>query len=407
MTGVKPTIRVLLVDDAKEIRDTERMMLGFAADVEIVAEAENGLEAYERAGEYRPDIVLMDINMPVMDGIEATRRIADELPDVAVVIVSVQEEFESLKKAMQAGAREYLLKPFTSEAMLTAIRGVYARAEKRQRVTTTAVLSDRFRTKSRVVSLIGAKGGVGKTTLAVNLAVALARRGKRVAVVDLDLSFGDVGIFFGLNETQRTAYSLLLEGPEFAEALSRYMVSHESGAQVLLAPAQAEQAEYVTPAFAQGVLRALKKEFEYVIVDTGQALSEVFFTAVEMADETLLVSSADLPSVKNNRRLLDVLKTVGYATDNVKSVYVRRGVLSERSAQEVLGLEIYASVGFDPAAAGEAADLGVPLVAGQKRFRAARDMERLAAKMLSEERRSAHAATRTGMFRRAIWKARG
>ncbi len=402
---MKQTIRVLLVDDAKEIRDTERMMLGFSPDVEIVAEAENGLEAYELAKSFKPDIVLMDINMPIMDGIEATRRIADELPDVTVVIVSVQEEFESLKKAIQAGAREYLLKPFSADSMLAAIRGVYARMEKQQRVTTTALLSDRFRSKSHIHVVFSAKGGVGKTTVAVNYALSLARRGKRVALVDFDLSFGDVGLLMGVQEDKRTCYSLLLEGEAFADALPSYLINHESGLQVLLAPAQVEQAEYITPVFVQGVLRTLRKQFDYIVVDTGQALTDVFFAAMELADEAYLLSSADLPCVKNNRRLLEVLKTLGYSM-SVKNVYVRRGVLPERSACDVLDLEIYATIAYEPQAAGAAADLGVPLLVGPKRTKTARDINLLATKTLAQERRGNAGTPRLGILRRALWKVR-
>ncbi len=403
---MKQTIRVLLVDDAKEIRDTERMMLGFSPDVEIVADAENGAEACELARVFKPDIVLMDINMPIMDGIEATRRIADELPDVTVVIVSVQEEFESLKKAIQAGAREYLLKPFSADSMLAAIRGVHARAEKHQRVTTTALLSDRFHSKSYIHVVFSAKGGVGKTTVAVNYALSLARRGKRVALVDLDLSFGDVGLLLGVQEDKRTCYSLLLEGEAFADALPDYLISHESGLQVLLAPTQVEQAEYITPVFVQAALRTLRKQFDYIVVDTGQVLTDVFFATMELADEAYLLSSADLPCVKNNRRLLEVLKTLGHSMDSVKNVYVRRGVLPERSACEVLDLEIYATIAYEPQAAGEAADLGVPLLVGPRRTRTARDINLLATKTLAQERRGSAAASRLGILRRSLWKVR-
>lgn len=403
---MKQSIRVLLVDDAKEIRDTERMMLGFSPDVEIVAEAENGMEAVELAKAFKPDIVLMDINMPIMDGIEATRRIADELPDVTVVIVSVQEEFESLKKAIQAGAREYLLKPFSADSMLAAIRGVYARAEKQQRVTTTALLTDRFHSKSYIHILFSAKGGVGKTTVAVNYALALARRGKRVALVDFDLSFGDVGLLLGVQEDKRTCYSLLLEGEAFADALPSYLINHNSGLQILLAPAQIEQAEYITPVFVQGVLRSLRKQFDYIVVDTGQVLTDVFFAALELADEAYLLSSADLPCVKNNRRLFEVLKTLGYSMDSVKNVYVRRGVLPERSACDVLEMEIYSTIAYDPQAAGEAADLGVPLLTGPKRTKTARDIDHLATKTLAQERRGNMGTSRVGILRRALGKVR-
>ncbi len=399
-------IQVLLVDDAKEIRDTERMLLSYARDIEIVGEAVNGKEACEMAASFKPDIVLMDINMPVMDGIEATQKIADTLPDVSVVIVSVQEEFQALKRALQAGAKEYLLKPFSAESMLTAIRNVYSRDEQQRRVATSAILTDHFKTRSRIMAFVSAKGGVGKTMLSVNLGVELVRRGKSVVLIDLDLAFGDVTTLLGISDTQRTIYTLLLEGQGYAEVVHTYLTCHETGLYVLPAPTAVEQGEYITPNFIQGLLRTLRKDFDYVIVDTANPLQDMFFSAIDAADDVFLVSTADLASVRDNRRMLNVIKALGYDLTLWKSLYVERGTLPGTMAQEVLSLETYSTIGFDSLATSAAINLGIPVVLQTKRARIVHDIQYIAQKITSTETRIARDKIKTTFFRRFSLKAR-
>jgi len=126
-------IRVLIVDDIPETRDHLTKLLGFESDVEVVGAASSGAQALQLAAELMPEVVLMDINMPDMDGIAATERMSSEVPDAAVVMMSVQGEADYLRRSMLAGAREFLVKPFSSDELTASIRQVDARErEKRQ-----------------------------------------------------------------------------------------------------------------------------------------------------------------------------------------------------------------------------------------------------------------------------------
>jgi pilus assembly protein CpaE len=123
-------IRLLIVDDIAETRVNLRKLLMFDESVEVIGEAENGEEAVAQALALIPDIVLMDINMPVMDGIQATASILAEQPRIGVVILSVQGEREYLQKAMAAGARDYLVKPPSGDELVNTIQRVFARRKK-------------------------------------------------------------------------------------------------------------------------------------------------------------------------------------------------------------------------------------------------------------------------------------
>ena len=120
------TIRVLVADDQWMVRDGFRMLLKNADGIEIVAEAENGLEAVEKAARFQPNVVLMDIRMPTLDGLEATRRIlaADEL--VRVLILTTFDLDEYIYEALRAGASGFVLKDDPPEQLLAAIRTVAA-----------------------------------------------------------------------------------------------------------------------------------------------------------------------------------------------------------------------------------------------------------------------------------------
>src|ERR1044071_9246069 len=120
-------IKVLIVDDIPETRDHLTKLLGFESDVEVVGAAAGGPEAITMATASKPDVVLMDINMPGMDGITATEKLAADVPTAAVIMMSVQGEADYLRRSMLAGAREFLVKPFSSDELTASIRQVWTR----------------------------------------------------------------------------------------------------------------------------------------------------------------------------------------------------------------------------------------------------------------------------------------
>jgi DNA-binding NarL/FixJ family response regulator len=120
------TIRVLIADDQPVVRDGLAMLLNLIDDVEIVATAADGIEAIARAHSARPDIVLMDLRMPRLEGAEATRQILAALPDTRVLVLTTYADDEFLFPALQAGARGYLTKDATAEEIEHAIRALIA-----------------------------------------------------------------------------------------------------------------------------------------------------------------------------------------------------------------------------------------------------------------------------------------
>src|ERR1700716_1684988 len=126
------TINVLLVDDISSTLDNLRKLLAFEADIKVVATAANGREAVEQAKKLRPDVVLMDVNMPEMDAIQATEIMASEAPTSPVIIMSVQGERDYLRRAMQSGAREFLIKPFSGDELIASVRRVHQLEQRKE-----------------------------------------------------------------------------------------------------------------------------------------------------------------------------------------------------------------------------------------------------------------------------------
>jgi len=310
-------IRVLIVDDIPETRDHLSKLLGFEPDVEVVGVAASGAEAIENAAKLAPDVILMDINMPDMDGITATERLSAEVPGAAVVMMSVQGEADYLRRSMLAGAREFLVKPFSSDELTASIRQVYIRErEKAGRIALApSPRSSDTSEAGTIVAVFSPKGGVGRTTVAVNLAVAAATElGKKVIVVDASFQFGDVAVLLNLNPKNKSMAELVqeLDSSHDAEAVDTYTTSHSSGITALLAPASPEMAELITPAGVKHVLEILRQRYDLVVVDCTAWFNDTTLGILDLADVVLTVLTLEITSIKNIRLFLEVAEQLGY-----------------------------------------------------------------------------------------------
>jgi YesN/AraC family two-component response regulator len=117
----KQKLRVLIADDVQETRRNTRLMLATIDDVEVVAIASNGLQAVQLANEQHPDLLLLDINMPDMDGLTAYKEIVKSLPGTGCIIISAEKDPTTFRHAISVGVHEYLVKPFTVDELEAAI----------------------------------------------------------------------------------------------------------------------------------------------------------------------------------------------------------------------------------------------------------------------------------------------
>ena len=387
-------IRVLVVDDIPETRDHLTKLLGFESDIEVVGSAASGREAIQMAGKLHPDVVLMDINMPDMDGIAATEQLTTAAPGSAVVMMSVQGEADYLRRSMLAGAREFLVKPFSSDELTASIRQVSSRErEKASRigipVAVTGSSVGAGGDGGQVVAVFSPKGGVGRTTVAVNLAIAAASElGKRVVLMDGSFQFGDVGVLLNLNPKSNSIADLvpILESGE-VDSINTFVLDHTSGLRVLLAPPTPEMAETITPTIVKQVLELLRSSHDLVIVDCTAFFNDTTLAILDAADVILTMLSLEITSIKNMRLFLEVAAQLGYESSKVRLVLNRAdSTLGIRVAdvEHSIGRKIDETIVSDGRSVVYALNRGIPFFISNREAQVSQDILRLAKSVVGE-----------------------
>ena len=386
-------IRILIVDDVPESRDSVGKLLRFEPDMEVIGVAGEGQEAIQKAAQLNPDIILMDINMPTMDGITAAGIISQQTPNAAVIMMSVQNEADYLRRSMQAGAREFLVKPFSLDDLVRSIRSVN---ENRRFVTpaqSTAQLqpaSSPSGERGQIICAFSPKGGTGCSTVVANLAVAtkLATK-KRVALCDGDLVFGDQAVLLNLpvNKTITDLSSNIRQLDE--DLLSDVMVTHSSGVKVLLAPPTPQQAETITAEHMRLILQTMVNAYDYVFVDLRASFDDVTLAAMDLADLVFLVIRGELTSLKNARLYLEVADLLGYSGDKVRLVLNQANAAASIPADAIadnLRRPVDAQLVDDPRTVAKSVNDGVPYVITAPDSRLARDIQTLVQFIEPEQR---------------------
>jgi pilus assembly protein CpaE len=169
-----------------------------------------------------------------------------------------------------------------------------------------------------VICVLGLKGGSGKTLTATNLGVSLAMAGRSVALMDLDLQFGDLALAMGITPV-RTIYDLVRSGGSLdAGKLDDFLVDHPSGARALLAPVRPDQAAIITVSFLAEVERLLSEMFEFVVIDTPPAFTPEVISAIDSSTDVLVVAMRDTLSLKNTKLGLETLERMEYDRRRMK-----------------------------------------------------------------------------------------
>ena len=380
-------IRLLIVDDIASTRDNLQKLLSFEDDIEVVGTAGDGKQGVEEARRLRPDIVLTDVNMPLMDGIQLTEQLAQDLPSSPVIIMSVQGERDYLRRAMQAGAREFLIKPFSHDELVAAIRRVYSVEQKKgtflTKTTQGSPNAEPARsTPGELFAIFSGKGGTGKSVVATNLAVALAQETEgKVALVDLDLQFGDIGVIFNLDHT-RSITDLADDSDHIElEILDSVLAKGPAGIRILLSPISPELADLVTPDHVRNLLAELRRQFDYVVVDTGCHLSEVNLQVIENASKVLVVTSLTIPAIKDAKLTLKVLESLNIDPHSVMLIVNRVDSYSDFNREAIeqnLGVAVAVQIPHDPKVIGESVTRGQAFVVSQSDAEVSRAIRELA-----------------------------
>lgn len=366
-------IRVLIVDDIAETRENIRKLLQFEPDIDVVGAARSGEEALEIAQEADPDVVIMDINMPDMDGIEATAALLRDVPYTQIVILSVQSEADYMRRAMLAGARDFIAKPPSGDELIRTIRRLAEMArdqrEKQSRPEPKAVQTvqgmDFSVPEGKLIAVYSSKGGVGTTMLATNLAVGLDTDETPTVLVDASLQFGDVAV--SLNLQSKTSFvDLASRAHELdPDVVEDVLLRHESGLRVLAAPPRPEMADEIHSDQVRRVLEYLRRHYAYVVVDTSSIIDDITLAVLDVTDLLVVLATPEIPAIKDSRLLFDLLGVLDFPRQNILFVLNkmdRKTGITAAAVSENLKFPVEGEIPLDDKTVPTSVNRGVPLL---------------------------------------------
>ncbi len=298
---------VILSDDTD--REVVEAALGMDPSLEIVGISDNLAHDWQEFLAQQSDIVVVACESYTDRVAHMIDRAAKQRPDRPVVLVSQSSPNGLLRQAFEAGADAVVGLPQSPDAIRFVLEKVIAR-----RKGSAAVVG---KPTAPLVCVLGPKGGTGKTLVATNLAVELARRDMNVVLVDLDLQFGDIGLALGLSPT-RTMYDLMKAGPPFDhEKLDRHLIKHQSGVKVLVAPTRPDHASAVSIDYLRDVYASLRTMCDVVIVDTPPGFTPEVIATIDISTSAVMVGMLDSLSLKNTKLGIETLELMGYPAESL------------------------------------------------------------------------------------------
>ncbi len=393
---------VLVIDPDAERRGEVVKMLVMAR-FPVVGDAGLGVEGISLAREKQPEVMFVALQEPVSRSLQAVETLGFTLPDAPVIVYSSLTDPQAVRMAMVKGARDYLFAPVSSEQLAASVEQVMGQIAARNRRRLGDELAELEMTEGTVITVFGAKGGIGKTTIATNLATALHERaGQSVALVDMDTRFGDVAIMMDV-PVERSIVDVCQHLEEFRrETVRDFLVQHPNGVYILPAPLDPAAWSIVTPEHIEKIVRVLSQTHDFVILDTPGTFNEIVATALEVATVVLLVTSMDMASIKDTVLALNMLRSWAFPAEKIKLTVNHANTANsvrEEDVERTLDYDVFWRIPYDQAVT-NATQLGQPIVLSRPGSKAAENLVELALQLAGVRKRK-----RTGFIDRFLGRA--
>jgi len=374
--------KILCVDDDDSIRKLCTVYLtkrGYRVEA-----AANGVEALSLiAGKGAPDVVVTDVNMPLMNGLELVKRLRDDrrTARTPIIVLSAAKQEQDILAGYSHGADDYIGKPIDLAVLVVKIETIL----RQTRVVAEVIAAPRK--LGVVIAFAHGKGGVGATTLAANVAAALAADGKSVVLLDLNLQFGTAAMFFDLRpkativEFARGDVSRVTE-----EDFAQYLADHKSGVRILAAPPSPEEAELVSVGAVQQAIDLARGGRDAVVLDLAAKLDEITLAALDVTDMVCVVAAPHLAALRSTSDTLAMLTRIGISDERMLVALVRNTAKGIDDAGVAKFLKRRADIVVPFAdKADAAADLGVPYILAEPNDKATIALKQLATRLATRK----------------------
>ncbi len=337
---------VLIVDQDPDARFQIQQLIpqvGFAVSGEVGL----GTEAVARATETKPAVIICGLKEPMARAVQTIESLVHTLPETPVIVYSESGELETVRKAMLAGARDFLRTPIQPDDLKRSITAALESLERRHlRDAGNGILGP----EGSIVTVYGAKGGIGKTTVAANLAVALVRQaGQSCVLVDADDSFGDAAANLSVTP-ERTLIDALRAPDDDDGDLKSCLAYHESGLAIASAPTDPLEWRDVGPEQLEKMLHRLARHFDVVLVDTSGTLGEVSQAALAASSLVLWITTPDYASVRDSLQALQATQQLGLYDDRFRfllNIATMETNANPAVIEEAIGMPLFWTIPYD------------------------------------------------------------
>ncbi len=400
--------RLIVIGPDPVGRDEIQKMLALAG-FGVLGEAGYGIEALALARSTVPEAVVIAVEEPLSRSLQTVEALADLLPNAPIVGHSSIRDAGAMRRAMLAGVKDFLVSPLKEEDLINSIHTVLAQEERRR--ARIAGETDEPVAAGTVITVFGAKGGIGKTTIATNLSTALVQKTKQsVVLVDLDTRFGDVAITMDIPVERSIADLAIAEEDITREFVGECLYTHNTGVVILPAPIRPTDWRNVHAGHIERVVNLLTQTYDYVILDTPGTFNDIVARALEMATMVVLVCTVDMASLKDTLLAIDMLRSWNFPQEKIKLVINAINDASNVPPKEVkrmLGREVYWTIPYDRSIS-HSSQLGMPVVVAKPQAKAAESIVEMAYAMSGVQSqqqqapRSKETVQKSGLFGRIL-----